>query len=140
MTQEAQVKKYLAYWFLLGKPIIINNGKETLLPKPIFVGQQYSPQFEACWQKITDKNNGDCYLEGTQQTIQELLSPLWDLDPCARCSMPVPQKIGGAPVLNCTCQDLENWPNSELPPPNLPSDNGVKLARIRQTLMAKNKD
>ncbi len=137
MAQEEQVKKYLAYWFQLGKPVIVDNGKESLLPKPIFVGSQYSAQFEDCWLKISDPLSGDCYLEGTEQTIQELLSSLWDINPCARCTMPVPQKIGGAPFLNCTCQDLENWPNSELPPPHFPSDNQAQLNRIRQRLLGR---
>jgi hypothetical protein len=51
MASENQVKKYIAYWFQLGKKVLIRNGSEALLPKSVIVGDLYSPEFEDCWQK-----------------------------------------------------------------------------------------
>jgi hypothetical protein len=60
------------------------------LPKPVVIGDRDSQEFEDCWQKLLSPESGDCYLEGRELTIAELLTDEWDIDPCARCEMPVP--------------------------------------------------
>jgi hypothetical protein len=134
MAAEAEVKQYLAYWFQLGKRVLLPNGRQTLLPQPIFRGQDYSPEFRACWQQILDPKNGDCHLEGTEQTIGELLTPAWEINSCARCAMPVPIALTVQPSLVCPCFDLDTWPNTELPQPRPAVSTQEQLQRIRQRL------
>lgn len=134
MASEAQVKRYLAYWFQLGKKVVINNGRETLLPQPVNLGANYSPQFEQCWEQVTSKESGDCYLEGTQEAIAELLTPAWDISACSRCAMPIPTKDVGMPPLLCPCNDLPTWPNTELPLPRDPVNSQSRLNQLQQRL------
>ncbi len=134
MASEYQVKQYLAYWFLLGKKIVIKNGSAWLLPKPVFRGERFSLEFEECWQLISAPDAGDCYLEGTNETISQLLSPAWDLILCARCQLPIPLPIRGLPPEACPCFDLLSWPNSDLPPPRVPVNNQAQLRNISERL------
>jgi len=69
MSDTSAVKKYLAHWFQLGKKVICPKNQAMLFPLPIFNADRYSSEFEDCWQKMLDPQSGDCYLEGTQQTI-----------------------------------------------------------------------
>ncbi|MDX2229022.1 MAG: hypothetical protein NW220_05270 [Leptolyngbyaceae cyanobacterium bins.349] len=135
MASEQQVRQYLAYWFQLGKGIVVEGKQQTLLPRPVIQGNRYSPEFEATWQQILAETAGDCYLEGTSQTIAELLTPAWEINPCARCSMPVPfHSPGLPPVLECPCSDLPDWPNTEAPLPREPIDTHTQLGQIRDRL------
>ena len=135
MASQTEVKKYLAYWFQLGKKVLINNGAASLLPRKVIDGESYSDDFEESWQKVLSSKSGECYLEGTQQTIDELLSPEWDMISCSRCSMPVPMRNLGMPPLSCPCNDLSNWPNTELPAPREPVRSQNQLAKIRNSLV-----
>ncbi len=137
MASEQQVRTYLAYWFQLGKKLLWRNGQEQLLPQPVINGDRYSQQFEDCWRKIMTVSGKDCYLEGSRETIEDLLSPAWDIDGCARCAMPVPVTEIGIQSLECVCNDLENWPNSELPQPRSPVSNSARLNSINSRLKAK---
>jgi hypothetical protein len=130
MASEQQVKKYLAYWFQLGKQILLRNGQEKLLPKIIIQGHRYSEEFESCWQSIL-QSAGECYLEGTAQSVKDLLSPRWEISPCARCDMPIPIIQLGIQSDLCPCNDLANWPNQELPKPRSPVDSSVHLSNIQ---------
>jgi hypothetical protein len=134
MASEQQVKEYLAYWFQLGKKVLLHNGRETILPQPITEGDRYSAKFENCWQKILAREGKNCYLEGTNQTIEQLLAPTWDVTSCARCGMPVPTIDLGMQPLSCPCDDLNNWPNSELPRPRSPVDSKAHLGKIQVRL------
>jgi hypothetical protein len=134
MASETQVKEYLAYWFQLGKKVVFVKSGETVLPEPIFTGKYYSVSFEACWKRIL-LNPTNAYLEGTNQTIEQLLSPAWELIPCARCTMPVPVSNTAIPFPCCPCQDLASWPNLELPLPRIPSDSKQSLIEIHQRLL-----
>jgi hypothetical protein len=135
MASEQQVKQYLAYWFQLGKGVVIRGGEDTLLPQPVIQGNRYSQEFENCWQTVLSPASGDCHLEGTNQTIAELLTPAWEIDPCGRCSMPVPVKsIGVLSSLECPCIDLDDWPNTEVPQPRSPVDSQNLLSQIRDRL------
>lgn len=135
MASSAQVKQYLAYWFQLGKKIQVNGGKEALLPQPVIQGDRYSDEFENCWQRVTAADAGDCYLEGTSQTVAELLSPAWEVNPCARCEMPVPVPNLGVKSLECPCNDLPSWPDTSIPQPRSPVSSQAQLSQIRDRLM-----
>lgn len=135
MASQQDVKRYLAYWFQLGKKVVIDNGAATLQPQKVIAGDRYSDEFEQCWQRIISPESGDCYIEGTRETIAELLTPAWDVSPCARCDMPVPVKNVGMPPLVCPCFDLTTWPNTELPPPRSPVNNEEQLKAIRDRLL-----
>lgn len=130
------VKGYLAYWFQLGKKVVSRDGQQVLLPQPIWERNRYSSEFERCWQKILASDQQDFYLEGMEQSLQELLSPRWEIVSCARCEMPVPIKKLGAQSLTCPCYDLPDWPNTELPQPRSPIDSQVHLDRLRDRLQA----
>ncbi|MGL5793221.1 MAG: hypothetical protein ACRC06_02245 [Waterburya sp.] len=137
MASATQVRTYLAYWFQLGKKLFWCNGVEILLPQPVIKGDRFSPQFEECWQKIMSVEGKDCYLEGSLATIEELFSSSWTISSCARCDMPIPIIEMGTQPLDCTCSDLENWPNSELPAPRSPINNYVHLNKIKSRLQTK---
>ncbi|MEO1209173.1 MAG: hypothetical protein AAFX78_06495 [Cyanobacteria bacterium J06638_20] len=134
MASDQQVKQYVAYWFQLGKRVMLRNGREAVLPEPVIQGDRYSEAFEACWKRLQSPESGDCYLEGTSQTIQELLSTDWNISPCARCGMPVPMLDLGVMDMGCPCADLQNWPNDELPRPRPPIDSNSRLGSIRDRL------
>ncbi|MBV6627529.1 MAG: hypothetical protein KI793_32175 [Rivularia sp. (in: Bacteria)] len=135
MASKTEVKKYLAYWFQLGKKVFINNGVASLQPRNVIDGESYSEDFEECWQTILSPKSGECYLEGTQQTVTELLSPEWDMASCSRCEMPVPLKDLGMPSTLCPCNDVMNWPNTELPAPREPVESQSQLNKIRDRLL-----
>jgi hypothetical protein len=138
MASEHQVKQYLAYWFQLGKHVLIRGGQTGLLPQPVIRGDRYSPEFEECWHRVQSADAGDCYLEGTNQTIAELLSPVWELNSCSRCSMPVPIKSLGVGDLECPCIDLPDCPNTQIPQPRAPINNQILLGQIRDRLRQTN--
>lgn len=130
MASQQKVKHYLAYWFLVGKKVYINNGQELRKPESVLERDRFSDEFEACWQEILSPESGYCYLEGTEQTIEELLSEKWEVQSCARCQMPVPLRNSGVQAGPCPCADLENWPNNDLPFPHLPVNNQKHLGDI----------
>lgn len=134
MASEQEVKRYLAYWFQLGKKVLIRNGQIALQPRQVIKGDRYSQEFEDIWQQIVSPESGNCYLEGTDQTIAELLTPQWDVSPCARCEMPVPVRRAGMPPDCCPCFELDNWPNTDLPNPREPVCSQERLGRIRDRL------
>ena len=140
MAQTQQVKKYLAYWFQLGKKIIHSSQNKTLMPQKVLNGHGYSSEFEKLWTVVSQENNSDkYYLEGTGQTIEQLLSSQWDIVSCARCNMPVPMIELGQQINGCVCDDLDNWPNNELPNPRSPVNNQQNLTRIKDSLISKQK-
>ncbi len=134
MATEQEVKQYLAYWFQLGKKVVMGNGAANLLPQPVLKGDRYSAEFEKCWQQILSQSTSDCYLEGTHETIAELLTPAWEMQPCGRCEMPIPLRSLGMPALSCPCNTLPSWPNTELPAPRNPVSTQDQLIIIRDRL------
>ncbi|WP_017651822.1 hypothetical protein [Fortiea contorta] len=135
MANEQEVRRYLAYWFQLGKKVVTGNGAATLLPQPVLKGDRYSEEFEACWEQILCQASGDCYLEGTDETVAELLTPLWEMASCGRCDMPIPLRSLGMPALSCPCNNLPTWPNNELPAPRSPVSTPEQLTVIRDRLL-----
>ncbi|WP_250125401.1 hypothetical protein [Chroococcidiopsis sp. CCMEE 29] len=136
MASEQEVRQYLAYWFQLGKKVLIRNGQESLLPQPVIQGDRYSQEFEDCWQQILAAESGDSYLEGTEETVTQLLTPGWNVSSCARCEMPVPIRNIGMPPLSCPCNDLSSWPNTEVPAPRSPVNTQAQLTDIRNRLLS----
>ncbi|NJP10624.1 MAG: hypothetical protein HC866_15070 [Leptolyngbyaceae cyanobacterium RU_5_1] len=134
MASEQQVRQYLAYWFQLGKGVVVDGEQTPLLPRPVIQGDRYSQEFEACWQHIHSTGSDECYLEGTDQTIAELLTLSWEINPCARCSMPIPVKSLGLASLECPCIDIPDWPNTEVPIPRGPINSQTQLLQIRDRL------
>lgn len=91
MASRGEVKKYLAHWFQLGKGVISEPDGVLYLPKSIIQGDRYSDEFEQCWQALMQANPNMLYLRGTQQSLTDLLSPLWEIVGCAtgaRCRFP----------------------------------------------------
>lgn len=138
MATNEQVRHYLIHWFLLGRKVFINNGQNALLPEPVFQGERCSPAFERCWQQILDARTGDCYLESTQQTIAQLLTPAWEIHDCARCGMPVPLPDLGLPNADCPCCELPSWPNTNIPLPRLPANSHDRLSSLCDRLLQQN--
>lgn len=102
----------------------------------IIKGDRYSEEFEECWSYVCTSALDKTHLEGMSQTIQELLSPEWEIMSCSRCDMPVPMLTLGTNHGSCPCSDLELWPNLELPQPRLPVDSDRHLLAIQSRLLA----
>lgn len=134
MAARYQVKRYLAYWFQLGKPVVVQAGRTTILPKTVIAGDRYSDEFETCWQFLLSPESGECHLEGSHHTIEDLLTSKWDIADCARCSMPVPMLNQGVSDLSCPCNDMPNWPDMSLPPPRSPVNSQMHLSGMRDRL------
>lgn len=134
MASSEQVKQYLALWFQLGKTVILGNGSIRLCPRTIAEGDRYSKEFEESWQRILASANS-AYLEGTPQTIAELLTSAWEMGHCARCAMDVPLPVGNASSA-CPCNDLPSWPDQELPHPRPPISTQAHLHRVLSNLQS----
>lgn len=132
MATSEQVKRYLAYWFQLGKPLLFPH--EVVLPQPVMESSHYSAAFEACWQRVLSAEGKQCYLDGMTQSMHELLDSDWDISDCARCGMPVPMISLGIQSNACPCFDLPTWPNTDLPFPRSPVDSHDQLSSIRDRL------
>ena len=140
MAEPDQVKQYLAYWFQLGKKVLIRGGQKAILPQPVIQGDRYSPALETCWQALLSAESGDCYLEGTEETIADLLSDQWEITDCARCAMPIPVRNLGPTPLACPCNDLSSWPDTENPVPRSPVSSTDFLDNLRDRLQSNQKD
>ena len=134
MASQEQIRNFLAHWFQLGKPVVLAENRGECLPDPIFQNGDYSPAFEACWHQIMVTSGQDCYLKGTTQSIANLLSPAWDTASCARCAMPVAIPTLGLMSHLCPCNDLDTWPNTEVPMPRTAVDNQQQLTALRHRL------
>ena len=138
MASKQEVKKYLAHWFQLGMVVAASRGDSTLSPKMVIAGGKYSKEFEKCWQQvISSPITKDYYLEGTDQTINELLTPAWEIVECSRCNMPIEMHSKGMPTEICPCHYLKTWPNTDVPAPRCPVDSQVHLQYICNRLVTK---
>lgn len=134
MASPQEVQTYLAYWFQLGKPIHLNNGQTTQRPEPVLEGNRFSRAFQDCWQAVIAVNGRDCYLDGANETIEELLSPHWEITNCALCSIPTTMSAVMPVAGLCSCGDMESWPNDELPAPHMPINNKKHFSRLKTRL------
>jgi len=134
MASQFQVKAYLAQWFQLGKKVVATDRGDAYLPHRIFYGEGYSPEFEASWRQILAEANG-IHLEGTDQTIADLLGGEWEIQSCARCQMPIPTSKYCWSSMTCPCSDMTTWPNETLPKPRaMPARNQMRLRALRMRL------
>ena len=129
MALTNQIRTYLACWFQLNQGVILSNG-DRLCPGSVLSHAGYSPEFEACWKIVMQNEGRDCYLEGTLQSIAELMTEEWDVLPCPRCTMPVPMPNRPVQQFECPCIDLRSWPNTTLPLPRKAIDSGRFLGHI----------
>ncbi|TVQ08879.1 MAG: hypothetical protein EA368_10685 [Leptolyngbya sp. DLM2.Bin27] len=134
MASQEQVRNFLAHWFQLGKPVVVAESRGECLPSPVFQGEKYSSSFENCWRKIMVTRGRDCYLSGTNQSIAELLLPAWDVTDCARCDMPIVLPTAGMMTDLCPCNDLDTWPNTDVPTPRPAVDSRDRLGSLQQRL------
>lgn len=134
MASPTEVKTYLAHWFQLGKAVKSDSDTVRYQPKQVIQGERFSPDFETCWAEIIAAKGEALYLEGTDQTIAELLSPSWDVVSCSRCEMPVPIAQTKIETHPCPCNDLASWPNEEIPRPRLPVSTHDHLGQMAKRM------
>lgn len=134
MASPREVQDYLAYWFQLGKSVHIKNGHSVQRPNPVLEGHQFSRAFQDCWQEIMAVEGRDCYLTGTQETIEQLLSPQWEITDCVRCNIPTPISAVMPVAQLCPCGDIDTWPNDELPAPHMPINNNKHFNKLKTRL------
>lgn len=137
MASLDNVKLYLVSWLQLGKKLLRGNGQEVRFTQSVINGDRYSTEFEQCWQEIVEQQGNNFYLEGTELSFDILFSSQWNIDNCARCSMPVPQLELGTQDPGCPCDDLPLWPNLDLPLPRPPINNNSRLRSIKDRLLNK---
>lgn len=130
MASSQQVKEYLASWLQLGKQVCVGIQQEPVHIDHVVQGDRYSPEFEELWQYIQGRESKNCYLEGLDPSISELLSDSWEITDCARCQMPVSLPSAGIASPLCPCHDIPSWPNDELPRPRPPIDSSHRLQSI----------
>jgi len=127
MANNTEVKEYLAKWLQMGKKISIDDA-EIGLPQ-VIKGEHYSPEFEQVWQKSQEQS---AYLEGTNQTIQDLLKPEWEIISCVTCELPVPTlSLGYRESRPCICDDR---PNLNTIAPRSPVTSSIYLQSISDRL------
>ncbi|MGD1902183.1 MAG: hypothetical protein ACFB9N_08085 [Geitlerinemataceae cyanobacterium] len=132
MALLCQVKAYLAQWFQLGKKAVSRNS--TYCPRRVFFGESYSAEFEADWRQMLTVAD-EVYLEGTEESLADLLTGAWDIESCARCEMPVPTSRQACSY--CPCSDMKAvWPNDSLPRPRVPADTQAQLQALCSRLRA----
>ncbi|MGB3300573.1 MAG: hypothetical protein WBA76_20100 [Phormidesmis sp.] len=134
MASLTDVKTYLAHWFQLGRKVKSDHGRLSYQPEKVIQGEHFSPEFEDCWAAIMAAEGKSLYLEGTDQTIAELLSPTWEVVNCARCEMPIPILQKESKPHSCPCHDLPDWPNEEVPRPRLPVSSYQHLRQMKNRL------
>ncbi|MEO0455683.1 MAG: hypothetical protein AAF152_03755 [Cyanobacteria bacterium P01_A01_bin.114] len=137
MASQKQVREYLAYWFQLGKHVIVQKGQVARRPDPVLQGDRFSAEFEDCWSQIMESMGRDCYVEGTSVTLDQLLTEEWEIDACPRCELPVATPAVAYNVEPCTCSDLAHWPNFEAPYPHLPVNSKDRLTSLHARLKTK---
>ncbi|MEN9203213.1 MAG: hypothetical protein Q6K80_06720 [Thermostichus sp. DG_1_6_bins_120] len=133
MAAPNQVKAYVACWLQLGKAVLWDRpaGLERLRPEPLLGLGSLSQEFQLSWQRM-NLDPWHCYLEGTQESLGQLLSPAWEIQSCGRCGLPVPLPMTPAtPVGPCPCSDLKEWPNSTTVPPRVQDEQFLQRAELR---------
>jgi hypothetical protein len=133
MASTNDIKTYLAYWLQLGRGLWMPGHADRVRPATILGDGAYSADFEALWVQIQAPDVvAQSYLEGTDQTIGELLSPSWEINPCARCGLPIPFKTAGLSQADagCPCADMSHQPDLSLIPPRAPISTQAVLGNI----------
>ncbi|NJN30594.1 MAG: hypothetical protein HC824_09325 [Synechococcales cyanobacterium RM1_1_8] len=136
MASQVQIRRYLALWFQLGKSVHIDGNAQAYCPTNAIQGNDYSPEFEACWQIFVQAGLHHCHLDDVTPSLGDLTESAWDLHTCARCSMPIAQRVAGMASLDCPCSNQTNWPVLELPAPQAPQDWSQRIRAIGQRLQS----
>lgn len=142
MADPSEVKAYLACWFQLGKSVVVDaqQGRSTVKPSRVLGLNRWDPEFESCWQNLSQQAD-QTYLEGTEETLADLLSHQWEITHCARCDLLVPVPTQGPTTLGpCPCADLSNWPNELTLPPRLETDPAFETATLTRVQSRLSKD
>jgi hypothetical protein len=79
MASESKVRHYLGYWLQFGKKIIMYNGTVAKGLESAISREGYSQEFEDLWAEVRSPDSGNCRLEGSWETIDELLTPQWEI-------------------------------------------------------------
>jgi hypothetical protein len=140
MASQHDVKKYLAYWLQLGRGVQMPGQPSPTKPATMLGDDAYSDEFETLWVTLQTPSIADqSYLEGTDQTITQLLSTSWIIEPCARCALPVPLKEQGILMVpSCPCADMGDAPNLDDFPPREPVSSQGFLRNLTDRLQSKN--
>jgi hypothetical protein len=138
MAASNVVKDYLAQWMQVGKKVLIDGKNESVSICKIIDGEKYAPEFETLWAEISTTNAKTAYLEGTNETILELLSDKWELIECPRCSLPSACiDVGVRETQPCPCDTMKLWPNLETIAPRKPVTTTQYLNNICDRLLVK---
>ncbi len=135
MATPAHVRDYLSAWFQLGKAVVADepNGSRRILPNHVLNQSGLSTVYETVWAYI-QSHATQCHLEGTEQTIADLLSDSWDLEDCYRCGIlaPIPTRGRCQSLGPCPCADLAYWPSDETLPPRPANERFNNLSRLER--------
>ena len=139
MASRTLVKNYIAQWMQMGKSISLSTqGKQVSIYK-IINGEEYSSLFNQLWDEISTTKADEAYLDGTDQTIDDLLSDRWEIIGCARCSLLVPSlDLGPRVPVCCPCDDLPTHPNLDLVAPHVPVKLSTAINELCDRLISKN--
>ncbi|MFQ3613021.1 MAG: hypothetical protein SNJ68_04785 [Cyanobacteriota bacterium] len=133
MAAPNQVKAYVACWLQLGKVVLCNHpaGIDCLRPEPLLSLGSLSQEFQLSWHRMS-MDPWHCHLEGTHESLGQLLSPAWEISPCSRCGLPVPLPATPATAIGpCPCSDLKGWPNPATVPPRVQDEQFSQVATLR---------
>jgi hypothetical protein len=137
MSNYDAVKQYFAQWLQMGKRVFVERQNKFVAINRVIKGEGYSNEFESLWAEISDPGAGNVYLEGTNENVQELLRPEWELISCARCEMLVPcANLGPRDIPVCPCHDLGCFPNLDSIPARVPVVTNKYLSSIIARLEA----
>lgn len=133
MAASSQVKAYVACWIQLGKAVMCEypGGSERIQPQPVLSLESLSQEFHLSWHRMS-LDPWHCHLEGTHESLGQLLSPAWEIGSCSRCSLPIPLPATTATAIGpCPCSDLKGWPNSTTVPPRIQDEQFLQVAGLR---------
>jgi hypothetical protein len=130
MASSKEVKDYIAQWLQLGKHLEI--GDQTITLTTVRQSHAYSPDYEILWQKISCPATAkQIYLSGCDQSIEDLLSPRWQIVNCYRCHGLIPTPLFQQGMcLGCPCADLPALPDVNLVMPHPPIDSQQRLQQV----------
>lgn len=140
MASSEQVKQYIASWLQLGRSILVEDNGDTrgISAAKVIEGDRYTQDFEEIWQLISTSKSDRSYLQGTNETVAQLLAPSWEIVHCSLCNMLIALPQVGAKAAPCPCHDLSGWPDNNLPIPTGAHDSQFSLQKICQRLNISN--
>jgi hypothetical protein len=138
MANSNVVKDYFAQWMQVGKKVLTQSDNKSVSISKVIDGEKYAQEFELLWTEISTNKAQEAYLEGTNETIQELLSDKWELVECPRCSLPSACiDLGVRETKACPCDTMKLWPNLDTIAPRKPIKTAKYLNNICDRLLIK---